>query len=106
MGAAGVAAPIAVVVILAGALAKFVAVNVNGPPNDAWVIFWSAKVVGLGLLVKVQVIWAAGKTFAAGMASNCPVRVPKLAGLPVTAAFASVQLAPLNVKELFALSEI
>jgi hypothetical protein len=49
-------------------------------------------------LVKVQVICAAGKTFAAGMVSNKPETAPKEAGLPVTAELASVQLAAVKVK--------
>ena len=57
-------------------------------------------------MVNLQVICAAGKTFAAGMAINCPVSVPKLAGLPVTAALASLQLAPEIVKKELAPSEI
>lgn len=54
----------------------------------------------------MHTIWAAGKTFAAGMASNCPVNVPKVPLLPVTAEFESVQLAPAIVKYEFAFSEI
>ena len=40
------------------------------------------------------------------MAINCPASVPKLAGLPVTAELASVQLAPVMVKKELAPSEI
>jgi len=57
-------------------------------------------------LVKVQVICAAGRTLAAGIASNCPVNVPKVPLLPVTAELASVQLALVSENEGFAFSEI
>ena len=60
----------------------------------------------LPALVKVQLICAAGKTLAAGMANNCPVSVPKDPGLPVTAELASVQLALAMVKSALAPSEI
>ena len=49
-------------------------------------------------LTKVQVICAAGSKLAAGMVNNNPVSEPKLAGFPVTAALASVQLALAIVK--------
>lgn len=51
-------------------------------------------------------ICAAGNTLAAGIAINKPVNVPKLAGLPVTAELASVQLALAIVKNEFVPSEI
>ena len=50
-GAAGVAVLAATVVMLAGAEAKFVAVNVNGPPKAPDVIFCKANVAGFGALV-------------------------------------------------------
>ena len=56
--------------------------------------------------MKVQLILAAGKTLAAGIAINNPVNVPKDAGLPVTAAFKSVQLAADIVKNELDPSEI
>ena len=46
----------------------------------------------------VQEICAAATTLAAGMVSTLPVSVPKVAGLLVTAALASVQLAVVAVK--------
>ncbi len=49
-------------------------------------------------LVNVQEICAAGSTLAAGIVSSKPVKFPKLAGLPVTAALASVQVAPVKLK--------
>jgi len=54
----------------------------------------------------MQVICAAGKTLAAGIESSCPISVPNVAGLPVTAEFASVQLAPVRVKYELAPSDI
>ena len=48
-------------------------------------------------LVNLQVICAAGRTLAAGIVISRPVRVPKLAGLPVTAELASVQVAVVKV---------
>ena len=61
------------------------------------VIFWTATVGVITALVKVQVIFAAGKTLTAGMVISRPVRPPKLAGFPVTAELASVQVAVVNV---------
>ena len=78
-----------------------VAENVKGPPAAPVVIFCKAIVAEVGVLtvlVNVQVICAAAKTLAAGTVKTLPARVPKLAGLPVTAAFASVQLAADAVK--------
>lgn len=49
-------------------------------------------------MMNVQTIWAAGKTLAAGMANNCPVNVPNVPLLPVTAELESVQLALVMVK--------
>jgi hypothetical protein len=105
VGAAGVAVPTAAVVMFVGADARFVAANVNGPPKKPSVVFFKAKVVGLAALVKVQAICAAGKTLAAGIVSNWPTSPPKLAGLPVTAEFASVQLAEEILKEPLVFSE-
>ena len=70
------------------------------------VIFWIATVGVMTALVKVQVICAAGKTLAAGMVINRPLNVPKLAGLPVTAELASVQVAVVKVKAELLPSEI
>lgn len=50
-GAGGAAVLAAVVVMLAMADAKLVAVNVNGPPTAPAVIFCRANVAGLGALV-------------------------------------------------------
>lgn len=80
----------------AGVDFKLVAVKVKGPPAAPNVIFCTATVAAvavLNVLVKVQVICAAAKTLAAGMVSTLPVKLPKLAGFPVTAEFASVQVA-------------
>ena len=46
----------------------------------------------LTALVRVQVICAAARILAAGMVSTLPASEPKLAGLPVTAALASVHV--------------
>ena len=84
------------VVIAAGADAKLVALKVNAPPAAPVVVFWMATVAVpavLTVLVKVQLICAAANTLAAGMVSTLPASVPKLAGFPVMAELASVQLA-------------
>ena len=88
------------VVIAGGVVAKFVDVKVKGPPAEPVVVFCTATVAAATFteLVKVQVIWAAATTLAAGMVSTLLASVPKLAGFPVTAALASVQLAALAVK--------
>jgi hypothetical protein len=106
VGRNGVAVFKAVVVMLGGADARFVAVNANGPPTAPRVIFFKAKVVGLAALVKTQVICAAGTTFAAGMVSNWPTKLPKVPVFPVTAEFASVQLALVRLNRAFAFSDI
>jgi len=51
VGEAGVAVPVRVVVMLVGLEAKFVAVNVKGPPKAPEVIFCRATVAGFGALV-------------------------------------------------------
>jgi hypothetical protein len=84
-------APIAVVDRLAGVLARFVWVNVNGPPNAPVVIFRTVTVACVGVLVSTHLMRAAETTFAAGMVSTLPEKLPKLAGLPETAEFVSVQ---------------
>ena len=56
VGAAGVAVLVLVVVIAAGAEARFVAAKVNGPPMAPAVIFCRATVAVFGVLVKVHVI--------------------------------------------------
>jgi ribosomal protein S28E/S33 len=79
------------VVIATGAVARFVAENVKAPPAEPSVVFCTATVAAFtfSALVIVQVICAAAKTLAAGIVSTLPASVPKLAGLPVIAAFAS-----------------
>jgi len=52
----------------------------------------------LPALVNLQVICAAGNTFAAGTVMAEPATVPKLPTFPVTAELASVQVALVNVK--------
>lgn len=89
----------AVVVMLGNTPAKFVAVNVNGPPKDPAVIFCKASVGGFGALVKVQTIFENSFRFTAGTVMVLPANAPKLAGLPVVPAFVSVQ-APLDKVKL------
>ena len=88
-------------VIAAGVEDKLVALKVNGPPAAPSVVFCSATVAVLAVLtvlVKMQLICAAAKTLAAGMVSTLPASVPKLAGFPVTAELASVQVAAVAEK--------
>jgi hypothetical protein len=54
VGTAGVAVLMEVVVIAGGAEARFVDVNVNGPPIAPDVIFCTATVAGFAVLVNVQ----------------------------------------------------
>ena len=70
------------------------------------VIFWTLTVAGNAELVNTQLICAEGTTFAAGIVSTLPTRPPKPAGLSVTAALASEQLAEVMVKLAFAASVI
>lgn len=88
------------VVIAAGLDARFVDVKVNGPPAAPKVIFCTATVAAFGLmaLVMVQFIFAAATTLARGMVRIFPAREPKLAGLPVIAALASVHVAAVALK--------
>ena len=99
VGAAGVAVAAAAVVMFAGFDAKFVAVKVNGPPNDPIVIFCKASVAGLGALVKVQTIFEKSFKLTAGIVMTLPAKVPKLAGLPVVPELVSVQV-PLDKLKL------
>lgn len=48
-------------------------------------------------MVKIQLICAAGRTFAGKTVSTFPTSPPKLAGLSVKAALASVQVAEVVV---------
>lgn len=85
----------------AGVEARFVDVNVNGPPAEPNVVFCNATVAAtavLTALVNVQVIFAAATTLAAGIVRTLPASVPKLAGFPDIAALASVQVAAVAVK--------
>lgn len=99
VGAAGVAVLGATVVILPGVDAKFVDVNVNGPPKEPDVVFCNANVGFFGALVNVQIIFANGFRLAASTVMTLPASVPKLAGLPVVPEFVSVQL-PLDKLKL------
>ena len=60
----------------------------------------------LTALVRVQLIFAAARTLAAGMVITLPANVPKLAGLPVMAALASVQVTAVAVKLVAGVSVI
>lgn len=51
-----------------------------------------------------QLICAAGSTLAGGTVSTLPAKLPKLAGLSVKPAFASVQVADVGVKLALAAS--
>ena len=106
---AGAGVPAVMVVMAAGVDARLVDVNVNGPPAEPSVIFWTATVAAtavLTVLVSVQEIFAAATTLAAGMVITLPTRVPKLAGLPVTAELVSVHVAALAVKFVAGVSVI
>ena len=97
------------VVIAAGFDPRLVAVNANGPPAAPKVIFCTATVATVAVftaLLIVQVIFAAAKTLAAGMVSTLPATEPKLAGFPVTAEFASVQVPAVAVKLVAGVSVI
>ena len=96
--------PTVAVVIAAGVVPRFVTAKVNGPPMPPVVIFCTATVAGLAALVKAQVIWLADKTLAAGMVSTLPLNEPKLAGLPVLPALASLHVADVGVKLPLAVS--
>jgi hypothetical protein len=106
VGAAGAAEPMVEVVIAAGADARFETAKLNGPPSPPVVIFWTATVAGFAALVIVQLICAAGLTFAAGTVSTLPARLPKLAGLPVKLEFASEHVADAALKLELAVSDI
>ena len=90
VGAAGAGVPATVVLMAAGADARFATAKLNGPPGAPVVVLRMATVAGIAVLVMTQLICAAGKTLAAGTVSTLPVRLPKLAGLPVKLALASV----------------
>ena len=93
----------------AGVEARLVDVNVKAPPAEPNVVFCSATVAAvavLNVLVKVQLIWAAATTLAAGMVITFPANVPKLAGFPVTAALASLQVTAEAVKFVAGVSVI
>ena len=104
VGEAGVAVAAAVVVIGAGLEAKLLAVKVKGPPKDPAVIFCRVSVAGLGVLVKVQMIFAFCFKFSAATVMTFPDKLPKLAGLPDTAAFVSVHEPVVKLKLALAAS--
>lgn len=104
VGVAGAATPAAVVEIFAIVVARFAAVNVNGPPNAPTVVFCNVRVGGFGTLVKVQTILANVFRFTTGTVMTLPDKVPKLAGFPEVAALVSVQTPADKLKLLFAAS--
>ena len=106
VGVVGAGVPAAVVVIFAGAEARFATEKVNGPPGAPVVVLRMATVATLAVLVMVQLICAASTTLAAGTVRTLPVRLPKLAGLPVKLALASLQVADVAVKLALAPSVI
>lgn len=83
---------------------KFVALNVNGPPKAPDVIFCNDSVAGLGVLVKVHIIFEKSFKLMAGTVMMFPARVPKLAGLPVVPELVSVQVPLDKVKLVLAAS--
>ena len=97
-GAGGAGVAVAVVVIAAGADARFATEKLNGPPLVFDVVLRMATVAGFAVLVNVQMIWAAGRTFAAATVSTFAARLPKLAGLPVKLEFASLHVADVALK--------
>ena len=98
--------PATVVLIAAGAAAKLDTEKLKGPPATLDVVLRMATVAGRAVLVMVQLICAAGNTLAAGTVSTLPAKLPKLAGLPVKAALASLHVAEVAVKLAFAASVI
>ena len=103
-GGAGVAA--AVVEMAAGAAARFDTEKLKGPPLTFDVVLRMATVAGFAVLVNVQEICAAGRTFAAGTVSTLPARLPKLAGFPVKLELASLHVADVGSKLVLAASVI
>lgn len=103
-GAAGVAVFAAVVVMAAGVDARFVTVNVKGPPTAPAVVFCNVKVGGLGALVNVHTIRAKGLRLVVGTVITLPANVPKAAGFPDVAALVSVHMAAERSKLLLAAS--
>ena len=97
-GATGAGVPAVIVVIAAGTAERLATAKLNGPPAPPVVTFLTATVAATAVLVKLQLIWAAGKIFAAGIVSVVPLSEPKLAGFPVTAEFASLHVAALGLK--------
>lgn len=57
-------------------------------------------------MVIVQLIFAAARTLIAGMVNTLPAREPKLAGFPVTAELASLQVAAVALKLVAGVSVI
>lgn len=100
VGAAGVGVAMALVVILAGAAARFVCVNVKGPLKPPSVVFCTRSKAAP--LVNVQVMSEPALTLIAGMVSTLLASVPKLAGLPVAPALASTHVAEMMPKPVTA----
>lgn len=96
----------AVVLIADGAEARLVVAKLNGPPTVFVVVLRTITEAGLAVFVNTQTICADGKTFAAGTVNTLPARLPKLAGLPVKLAFASLHEADVASKRVLAASVI
>ena len=104
VGATGAGVPAVVVVMALGAALRFETEKLKGPPGAPVVVLRMATVAGFAVLMMVQVICAAGRTLAPGTVSTLPVKLPKLAGLPVKPALASTQLADVASKLALAAS--
>ena len=95
----------AIVVMFAGFEARFMAVNVNGPPKEPVVTFCNVSVAGLGTLVKVQTILAKDFKLVAGTVMTLPATVPKVPdGLPELLKLVSVQVPVDRLKLVLAAS--
>lgn len=106
VGAAGAGVPTAAVVMAAGAAARLATEKLKGPPGAPVVVLRTATVAGFAVLVITQLIRAAGNTLAAGTVRILPARLPKLAGFPVKPALASLHMADVALKLVFAPSVI
>ena len=105
VGVIGAAVPTAVVVIADGTAERFVAVNVNGPPNEPVVIFLSAIDGICAALLNVQTNLANGFRLTTGIVNTLPASVPSTpAGFPDVPLLLSTQDAVVRLKLLFAAS--
>ncbi len=108
-GVVGVGEFAANVVIDAGVDRRLVEVNVNAPPAEPNVVLRTATVAVLAVVtafVSTQVMFAPARILAAGIVIVLVASVPKLAGFPVMAELASVQLTDDAVKPAAGVSVI